>query len=83
MRPDWMQLKKAFDEDARMLYTSINDLIITVEWKMILAENEAEFESIWADMKDQAYAMGYEMVQEAAKQIIDDAIALNNKFSGN
>lgn len=49
---------------------------------MILAKDKAEFESIWTEMKDQAYAMGYEMVQEAAKQIVDDAIALNNKFSG-
>lgn len=83
IRPDWFQLKGTFDEDTQMLYTSINDLVMTSEWKMILAKDEAEFESVWNEMKDQAYAMGYEMVQEAAKQLVEDAIALNNKFSGN
>ena len=30
---------------------------MTAEWKMILAKDEAEFESIWTEMKDQAYAI--------------------------
>ncbi len=81
-RPDWLQLKKPLDEDTQMLYSSIKDLIMTAEWKMIMAKDEAEFEALWTEMKDQAYAMGYETVQEAAEQIIEDAIALDNKFSG-
>lgn len=35
------------------------DLITVVSWQMIFAENEAEFNSLWTDMKEQLDGLGF------------------------
>ena len=81
-QPGWLRLKGAMDEDTGLMYNSIQDLVMNGQWKMILAADEAEFDAIWNDMADKARAMGYEEVQTAAKQLIDDAVALDARISG-
>ena len=81
--PSFTVLMGAFDEDAQMMFNAIQPTIMTTEWKMIYAADEAEFESLWNELNDTVQAMGYAEVQEAAKEIIENAKALEISFEAN
>lgn len=49
----------AEDTELTTKRTQCGDLITNTSWQMIFAENEEEFNALWADMKEQLEGLGY------------------------
>ncbi len=60
-------------EDTELLTkrSQCGDLITGVSWQMVFAENEAEFNTLWTDMKKQLEGLGYADVIEADKKKVE------------
>ncbi|MDR1903349.1 MAG: extracellular solute-binding protein [Treponema sp.] len=45
-------------ENIQMINSRIGDTVTTMSWQMVFARNQAEFDSLWADMVQRANGMG-------------------------
>lgn len=52
------------DDDFKTIWSGVTDIIVTYSWRAIYANSDAEFESIVAEMIEQANAYGYEQCVE-------------------
>lgn len=50
----------AKDDDFKTTWSSVTDIIVTYSWRALYANSDAEFDSIVAEMIQQANAYGYE-----------------------
>jgi len=51
-------------DDLEITITQIGEIVKKFSWQMVYAKNEAEFESIWATMTDQAKQLGLDEVTQ-------------------
>jgi hypothetical protein len=51
-------------EDIQLLERRIGEVVQPASWKMVYARNEAEFNSIWADMVSQAKGLGVDRINQ-------------------
>lgn len=54
----------AISDEMSELFKSFAPIMNTASWKMIFAEDEAEFEELWVQLQKDAEAMGIEQVHE-------------------
>jgi hypothetical protein len=45
-------------DNIQMINTRVGDTVKTMSWQMVFARNQAEFDSLWADMVQRAKGMG-------------------------
>ena len=53
-----LKMMPPMPSDIETLSSQVGDVIKTYSWKMVFAKDEAEFESLWNDMKDKAFGLG-------------------------
>lgn len=61
--------------DITMLRSQCKTVIIDRSWKMVFAENEAEFDRLLKDMQDTVTGLGYEQVLMIDKENARDEVA--------
>lgn len=59
----------------------IGDVVKTNSWKMVLAADETEFESLWKEMQDKATALGMDQVVDWARESFATAKQNADKYS--
>lgn len=75
-------LVTAMPDDLVTLQSQIGDIVKTNSWKMVYAKDEAEFESIWAQTKADAEAMGVDQLVDWAKEAIARALVELENYTG-
>lgn len=61
------------DDSMKLTMSTIADAVIDASWKMVYAEDEAEFESIWSELKEDCEALGAEDLMEWRLNDIENA----------
>jgi putative aldouronate transport system substrate-binding protein len=51
-------------DNIQEINTRVGDTVKTMSWQMVFARNQAEFDSLWADMVQRAKGMGADTVNE-------------------
>lgn len=65
--------------DITTMRAQVDELFAAASWKMIYAEDNAEFEAIWTEMKAQLPDFGFDEVTAYDKEIVDHMIAARAK----
>jgi putative aldouronate transport system substrate-binding protein len=78
--PPFAPMPTDVPEDIQILVRRINDLITTAGWKMAYARDEAEFNSLWADMVSQAKGIGVDRVNQWYLDAFNAAKASGAKY---
>ena len=52
------------DDETKMLEDRLKDVMKTANWKLVMAANEAEFESIWAETAETLNGIGLDKYVE-------------------
>ncbi len=63
-----MRLVPSVTDDIQTLCTQIGDVVKTNSWKMVFAKDQAEFDSLLAEMTESAKGLGLDQVIEWDKQ---------------
>ena len=61
-------LVPTLDDDTSAILSKITPIVIESSWKMVFAEDEEEFNSIWADMQEKAEDLGLQTVLAAGEE---------------
>ncbi len=75
VRPGSNYAAPEYEEDIQTIKEHCRAVILTNSWKMIFAEDEAEFERLLKDMQDTVNGLGYEQVLEVDMQNAKDRFA--------
>jgi len=67
-------------DDISALASKIGDIVKTYSWKMIFAKNEAEFNSLYAEMKTKAEGLGVKTVYDSSLKGWKTALTLAEKY---
>lgn len=59
----------ADDDDMKMTKAALKDIIVAGSWQMVFAEDDAQFESVWADMKAKCESLG---INDVVQYKLDD-----------
>lgn len=61
--PTWIQFMPSMPDDLLIIKDAVGAVVQQKGWQMVYAADEAEFESLWQQMKADALALGAEEVQ--------------------
>lgn len=64
-------LRPTLDDDTKALIAKIAPIVKTASWKMVFAEDKAEFESLWDEMQEKARGLGLQEVYEKGVEIVE------------
>lgn len=56
----------------KMIKAALKDIIVAASWQMVFAKDEAQFESVWADMKAKCESLG---INDVIQYKLDDIAA--------
>lgn len=62
--------------DLNIIRGAAGPLIQSTSWRMVFASNQAEFDSLWADMRDTVYGLGWQQLVDWEYGIIQQYFAL-------
>lgn len=62
------------NDDLQLIMTQIGEVVKKFSWQMVYAKDEAEFESLWTTMTQQADGLGIDQVTEFYTQAWADAL---------
>lgn len=65
--------------DIALIRGQCGELIKDTSWRMAFAKNEAEFNSLWDDMKEQLNGLGWEQLQAFDKPLAEARIQMREK----
>jgi len=77
---DVVSFCKTPDSAMKLIIDAIRDVVTTASWKMVYAENDAQFESFWSKMVEDAKGLGVEDVQKWELENIENAKAIRNSL---
>ena len=69
-------------DDIVQIDSTLYKMLCEVSVKMVYAKDQAEFDALWAQFKEEAYQIGYEQILEACQTRYDNARAKDEKYSG-
>ena len=69
-------------ENIQLINGRIAEILVPTNWRMVYAANEAEFESMWADLRERAYGMGLQQSLDAQILWFEKALEYGALFSG-
>jgi len=61
----------------------VGPIIQSASWRMVFASDEAEFNQIWAEMREIAYGLGWQQLVDFEYQIAQDYFAAQRAAMGN
>lgn len=67
-------------DDVSATASKIGDIVKTYSWKMIFAKNDAEFNTLYAEMKTKAEGLGEKDIYTTSLKGWNDALTLANKY---
>ncbi|MDR1902398.1 MAG: extracellular solute-binding protein [Treponema sp.] len=70
----------AYPDDIQILINRIGEVVRPGTWKAVMANSEAEFEAIWAQMSADAKGIGIDRVLEWTLQTYEKAAAEGSKY---
>ena len=68
----------ADDDDMKMIKAALKDIIVPGSWQMVFAEDDAQFESVWADMKAKCESLG---INDVIQYKLDDIAAARATYA--
>ena len=68
-------------DDLQQITSRVGEVIVEYSWKMIVAEDEAEFEALRQEMEEKAIGMGVEQVNEWYATEFEKAYELGQKYT--
>lgn len=71
----------SLSDESKELLTGINPVMNTASWQMVFAKDEAEFDALWEQMKEDLETLGIEQVVEEAKEIWNTSKEMAEKYS--
>lgn len=71
----------ALSEESNELMVGIQPVMNTASWQMVFAKDEAEFDALWKQMKEDLETLGIEQVIEEAKEIWNTSKEMVAKYS--
>lgn len=51
---------RMMSQDLEQKKATIGQIVQEYSWRMAFASSEAEFDSLWSEMRDKAYGLGYQ-----------------------
>ena len=75
-------LLDSLPDDIAQIDSTLYGMLCEVSVKMVYAKDQAEFDALWAQFKEEAYQIGYEQMFEACQTRYDNARAKDEKYSG-
>ncbi len=63
-------------DDLEIVITQIGEIVKKYSWQMVYAKDEAQFESLWKEMTDQAKQLGLDQVTEYYTQEWEKALEI-------
>lgn len=69
-------------EDQKLIISALLDTILNASWKMIYAENDAEFQNIWDQMIKDAEGLGAKDIYDWAVADIENAVKIKDGLIG-
>jgi putative aldouronate transport system substrate-binding protein len=66
-------------EDIKNARSQCGNVVLNTSWQMVFAKDQAEFDSLWADMKTQLQGLGWENIYEVDMQNAKDYNAAGMK----
>ena len=72
--------KTELSNDAQEILANIEPVLNTASWKMVFAENEVEFESLWKNAQEDCEKLGVDQVVEEIKEIWNNATNLSAQY---
>jgi putative aldouronate transport system substrate-binding protein len=80
VNPPFAPMPSDVPEDIQTLAKRVGQVVQPASWKMVYARNEAEFNSLWADMVSQAKGIGVDRVNQWYLDAYNAAKAAGSKY---
>lgn len=68
----------ADDDDMKMIKAALKDIIVAGSWQMVFAEDDAQFDAVWADMKAKCESLG---INDVIQYKLDDIAAARSTYA--